>query len=304
VAVLVVSNAIQLILVLGLTRRYVPVGISFDFSLWRKIIRESWPIGISIAFNLIYLKGDIVILSVTRTAAEVGLYGAAYKILDVVTVIPMIFMGLVLPLLTASWSSGNKKDFSAQLDKAFSFLSILALPLAFGTVIVAEDLMSLVAGQEFAASGLFLAILMIGAAMVFWGALFGHTIVALGLQRKMILAYAADAAISIILYFVLIPRFGAVAAAWVTVFSEAFIAIATAGAVMWATGHRPSLRIFSRALLASALMAAVVMAASPLHVLLRVLIGMIAYTALLILFKGITKEMISLVTKRPKPQTP
>ncbi|HSD12600.1 MAG TPA: flippase [Patescibacteria group bacterium] len=286
----VLANAAQFALSYAFARKFARIGFAFDLAMWRRIVRESWPIGVSIAFNLIYLKGDVIILSLTRSQAEVGLYGAAYKVLDVITVIPMIFMGLVLPVIASAWSAGRRDDFTRRLGKAFDALSLLALPLAFGTAPVATDLMRLVAGEQFAASGAFLTVLMLAGAAVFWSALFGHTIVALGMQRRMIAAYAADAVLSLALYAYAVPRFGGLGAAWVTVFSEAFIAVVTAWAVIRTVRHAPPMRTFVRALIASALMAAAVAAAAPLHVLLRVALGMAVYAALLAAFGVLKKE--------------
>jgi O-antigen/teichoic acid export membrane protein len=289
---LVLGNLVQLAIALTGARKFAHIGLAFDIPMWKRITSESWPIGVSIAFNLVYLKGDVVIMSLSRTQAEVGLYGAAYKVLDVITVVPMIFMGLVLPLLATAWHARDKDEFGSKLSKAFDALSLMALPLAFGTFPVARDLMVLVAGSEFAGSGAALVVLMLAAAAVFWSALFGHAVVAIGLQKKMIAAYAADAALSLGLYFWAVPKFGGAGAAWVTVFSEVFIMICTAWAVLRVTGARLRLTVFLKALLASAVMALVVQGVSSLHVLLRVAVGMLAYTMLLFAFGAVSKETL------------
>lgn len=293
VAAFAFANVVQFVLAFAFARRFTRVGLAFDLAMWRAIVRESWPIGVSIAFNLVYLKGDVIILSLTRSQAEVGLYGAAYKVLDVITIVPMIFMGLVLPVLAAAWSAGKKEEFGRKMGRAFDALTLLALPLAFGTAPVASDLMALVAGREFAASGPYLTVLMFACAAVFWSALFGHAVVAIGLQRRMIAAYAVDAVLSLALYAYAVPRHGGLGAAWVTVFAEGFIAIATAFAVIKATRVTPPMRTFVRAFAASALMAATVAAAAPLHVLVRVLLGMAVYATLLAAFGVLTKEMLA-----------
>ncbi|MEY4744345.1 MAG: hypothetical protein RL272_290 [Candidatus Parcubacteria bacterium] len=298
VAAFVIANAAQFSLSFLFARKFARIRLAFDLATWGAIIRESWPIGVSIAFNLIYLKGDVIILSLTRSQAEVGLYGAAYKVLDVITVIPMIFMGLVLPILASAWSGGRREDFTRRLGKSFDALSLIALPLAFGTAPVAADLMRLVAGDQFAAAGPFLTVLMLAGAAVFWSALFGHAVVAIGMQRKMIAAYAADAALSLGLYAWAVPRYGGLGAAWVTVFSEAFIAAVTAWAVMHAVRHAPPMRTFGLALAASALMAAAVVAAAPFHVLLRIGLGMAVYAVLLAAFGVLKKETFAFL-RRP-----
>lgn len=304
VLAVVVGNVVQFGFGFISARRFTRLTLAFDRELWKKIIAVSWPIGVSIAFNLIYLKGDVVILSIFREREEIGLYGAAYKVLDVVTVVPMAFMGLVLPVLTAAWSAGNRADFNRKLGRAFDFMSILALPLALGAWFVGTDLMKLVAGPDFADSGRYLAILMLAGASVFWSGLYGHAAVALNLQRKMIWGYAFDAAISLGLYFWLIPRYGAIAAAWITVFSEALIAVITGAVVAYTVKAAPRLNIFARAAAASAVMAASLAGLSPFPVLLRIVAGMAVYALALYLLGGITKETLDSLRKQEKLTTP
>ncbi|MBI4457488.1 flippase [Candidatus Uhrbacteria bacterium] len=292
IVALTVSNLAQFVLSVIFVRRLVPIRLEVDFGLWKKIISQSWPIGVSIIFNLIYLKGDVLVLSLYRPDAEIGLYGAAYKVLDVITVIPMIFMGLALSPLTKAWTSGNRADFSWKLGRAFDFLTMLALPIVFGTYAVADDLMALAAGADFRPSGHYLAILMIAGATVFWSGLFGHAVVALNLQRKMIWGYAADAAISLPLYFAFVPGYGALGAAWVTVFSEVLITIITTVVVLTYTKTRIGLGTFWRSAAASILMAAALVAIAPMPVLPRIAVGMGVYAALLYLFGAVTKEML------------
>lgn len=302
ITALIAGNLLQFVITFAFARRHAAIRPSFDLSLWREIVRQSWPIGLGIIFNLVYLKGDIIVMSVTRTQAEVGLYGASYKILDVVTAIPMIFMGLVLPLLTVAWTSGDKEGFKRKLSLAFDFLSLLAIPLAFGAFAVGNDLMRFVAGADFAEAGIFMAILMIAAASVFFGTLFGHAVVALGKQKQMVWAYALDAAVALALYIILIPKFGAIAAAWITVGSEIFIAIATCMMVGRVARYFPPLSVFMRALVASALMASVVQMADGVHVLARILIGIVIYGVLIVLLGGIKKETLNMLTRRSSKQ--
>lgn len=288
---LVLGNLVQFALTIAFTRKFIRLQLAFDADLWRKIISLSWPIGLSIAFNLIYLKGDIIILSLFRGMDEVGLYAASYKVLDVVTVIPMMFMGLVLPLLAASWSAGRKEEFRRRLVKSFDVLSLAAIPLAVGTFPVATDVMRLVGGPAFGPSGEMLAILMIAAACVFLASLFGHAVVAIGLQKPMVLAYAMDAAISLALYLYLVPRAGAIAAAWVTVFSEAFIMLACAAAVIAKTRVFPSWRAFSAAAIGSAVMYVSLITMGGLHVLVRIPLAMAVYGAVILMSSTVRRHI-------------
>ncbi len=312
VTVVAGSNIIQAVLAYVAAGRLVQFRLAWDMAVWRQVIAESWPIGISIAFNLVYLKGDVLLLSYFGSQTEVGLYGAAYKVLDVITIVPMIFMGMVTPALTSAWSlrRAEKREsgkaevddvFGRRLSKAFDAMVILAIPLGMGTWFVGEKVMRLVAGEEFAASGASLAILMVAASMVFFGALFGHAVVALGLQRPMIAAYAANAVLSLGLYVWLIPIYGAVAAAWVTVFSEAFIAVVAGVVVLRVSRVRIPLATAGTSVAAGGVMVGVLVVTGSWPLALQLPAAVLTYFGSLWVFGGVSVGMVRELMGRQNP---
>jgi len=60
----------------------------WDRNLVKKILIEAWPLGVIIILNTIYFKADTLILSWYRSAAEVGLYGAPYKVMEFIIAFP------------------------------------------------------------------------------------------------------------------------------------------------------------------------------------------------------------------------
>lgn len=288
-----------------LVRELVVMSWRFDWPVWRKIVEHSWPIALSITFNLVYLKGDVIVLSLTRSQDEVGLYGAAYKILDVLTVIPIMFMGLVLPLLVKARGEGSDHEFKRILQRAFDFMAVLALPLVAGTLVVGAPLMRLVGGEQFASSGPLLQILILAAASVFFGSMFGHAVIAVKKQKTMVWGYALDAVLATILYIVMIPKYGPTSAAWVTVVSEIFIALATYVVVRRATGFTPRFGIALRAAAAAGGMAMLIAMLPDTHVLLKVLFGIVGYAGLAVILKAVTPRIIKqLLGKDAAAETP
>ncbi len=213
---LVIGNLLQLLTVGHFARRHVELSLRFETGVIKDIFRRSWPIGASIFFNLIYLKADVLFLNFYRTSEEVGLYGAAYKVVDVMTSIPVMFMGLMLPILTLAISKGHALNFKKTMQKTFDFFSIIAIGFIFGTFALAVPVMELIAGPEFTESGRVLMILGPATAILFFGALYGHAIVAINKQKPMTLGYFAVAVLTVIGYIVLIPRMGMWGAAWMT----------------------------------------------------------------------------------------
>lgn len=298
IAVITIGNVIHLAVAWQNARRVERIQIGFDRAAWRNLLRFAWPIGISIAFNVIYLRADTVILSLTRTQAEVGLYGAAYRVIDVLTAIPFLFMGLVLPLMTAAWTASDRVRLSWITQKAFDFLSIIAIPIFAGGLVLGGPLMRLVGGVEFEPAGPLLAVLLGGLAAIMLGTVAGHGVVAAGLQKRMIKWYAIDAALALALYAILIPRFGAPAAAGITVFSELFAAGASTILYLRATQTALRFPIFLRALLASALMAGALAPIRHLSLLFTLPAGIIIYFILVIVFGALPVSTLKEFTKK------
>ncbi|MCH8049552.1 flippase [Patescibacteria group bacterium] len=284
--ILVLGNALQLISIIAFARRYVRLRFRLNLTTWKEIISRSWPIGASIFFNLIYLRGDIVFLSLYRSEAEVGLYGAAYKVVDVVTAVPVMFMGLALPILIASWGGGVRAKFKEHMQSFLDFMTVAALPIAFGSIAVGPALMAFVAGDDFRESGEVLTVLGPAAAVVFFGALFGHAIVALNKQRVMLWGYLAVAVVTVVGYLIFIPIYGMWAAAWLTLISEVLITLLTFIVVSKVSGYRPKFKTVAIATGASIIMLLGLLIIPSVHVLVDVALGAIIYTIALVALGG------------------
>jgi O-antigen/teichoic acid export membrane protein len=103
------SSFLSFLLNYSFSRKFAHIKIIFSLKYWRLILSKSWPLAITILFNLIYLKADTLLLSLIKRPsslgliAEVGIYGAAYKVIDVLITFPFMFAGIILPILTLRW---------------------------------------------------------------------------------------------------------------------------------------------------------------------------------------------------------
>jgi len=207
-------------------------------------------------------------------------------------------MGLVLPFMVRAYKKGDVTDLNKIIDRTFSVFMLGVIPLITGTIVVSKPLMALAAGREFAEAGGLLAVLILAAGCVFFGSLFGHVVVALGLPKKTVWIYAVDAAISLALYFAMIPRYGALAAASITIFSELFIAVATFAVVYHKIKFKPSWSPTGKAVLASIPMTGLLLFTPSWPFIPRVLIAGALYVALAILFRAVRRETLLDVMRR------
>jgi len=293
----VVANFVWLAATIWLARAFVPVGLRFDTDVWKEAIRRSWPIALSIAFNLIYLKGDILFLSLFRSSEDVAVYGVAYKVLDVLTALPVMFMGLMLPTLVADWSEGRRDAFRGHMARAFDIFAIVTIPIAVGAQAVGTELVRLIAGEKYVASGPLLQLLILALVAVFFSSLYGHAVVAVNRQRGMIWGYAAAAVVATTGYLVLIPRYGAWGAASVTLVSEILIALITYFVVSRASNARPTFTVAVKALACAALMYGVLAVLPPISVLLDVAVGAAIYGSSMVAIGGIDIKKIREMTR-------
>ncbi|PIY78894.1 MAG: hypothetical protein COY82_00050 [Parcubacteria group bacterium CG_4_10_14_0_8_um_filter_35_7] len=277
--------------------KYVKISFEFDFGLWKEIITRTWPIALSIAFNLVYLKADIIILSLYKSQAEVGIYGATYRVLEIIITFPIMFIGLILPLLTQSWAEKNLEKFKVIMQKSFDALIIITAPLVVGTLFLARPIMILIAGPQFAASGDVLKIIIFATGIIFIGSLFGHTIVAINKQRLMIWGYFATAVVGLICYLIFIPRYSYFGAAFSTVFTEALIGTICFWVVWRTTRFFPSLKVFGKSILASFVMAGFLYFLNEINLFLLIMIAVFSYFSILYLIKGFSKELVKEIIK-------
>ena len=166
IAAVVLDSFVTFCLLAYFARRYTMLRPAFEWSVWKKILATTWPIGLTIALNLIYFKGDIVIMSLLRSKPEVGIYGAPYKFLEALINIAYLFLGLILPLLAAAVAANDQTKLKKIVQSTFEVLIAVSVPLVVGGFFVGTPLMILIAGPDFAVSGELMKILLIATAAI------------------------------------------------------------------------------------------------------------------------------------------
>lgn len=288
-------------------RKYATIRLAWDFTLWKKIVKKSWPLAITIVLNLIYLRMDIVFLSLYNSSADVGLYGAAYKVIDVLTTIPFMFAGLILPIMTAAWLESKKEYFKKTLQRSFDFMAIIAIPLVVGGVSLSKNIMTVVAGNEFAKSGEILNLLIVAVAFIFLGVMFSHAVIAIDKQKKLIGFYVFTSVTALAGYLILIPRFSYLGAASVTIYSEAVIMLFSAYAVYKYTKFIPKPNIVLKAIFASLVMGLFIyfypenLKQGLLPLGSTMILSGLIYVSTLFIIGGIKIKDLQMIFKKTKP---
>ncbi|OGE86120.1 MAG: hypothetical protein A3J48_02675 [Candidatus Doudnabacteria bacterium RIFCSPHIGHO2_02_FULL_46_11] len=302
-ATLNLAFAVHLGVTMYFAYKYIPFSFQFDFSYWRLLLSQSWPIAFSGILNLIYFKTDTVILAGYKGAAAAGIYSVPYKILEVLIAFPALFAGLLLPLLSAA-AINNLVRFKAIIQNAFNALIYIAFLVMVEVMIFAEPMIRFITREkffEFTESVPLFRLLIITTLFLFVGNLFGHAVPALGLQRKMILGYALAAGAGLAVYFTLIPRFSFYGAALGTILTEAIAAFYSMWLVLKTTRHKLEYKGLIKTIVASVItywLGTIIFIRFGITWWIAAVLVAIIYIIILYKLKGITKDEIKMVLAR------
>lgn len=298
VSALLANMVVNFSLVYGWSRKYIHFKLEFDFGYWKKFLKESIPMGVVAVIALVYFKMDTILLSVMKSSADVGIYNAAYKVLENLTFFPAMIIGLIFPVMVKNIFSHRHK-FENISDKTFKVFVIMVVPLIVGVLFLADDIIHLIGGGGFAESAAVLRILVFALALIFFGHFFNNIIIAGNLQKKLVSILGVAAIFNVTLNLVLIPRFSYLAAAYVSVATELLVVVATFYLVWRKIGYVPKVESFFSVILAGVFMAIFMFVFKGNNFLVLALVGAGIYSLSLWLLNAVkTSEITSLISKK------
>lgn len=196
---------------------------SFSPRLWTGFLSFCLIMGLASMMSLIYDQIDTVMLKYLRSDAEVGVYVASYRLMTMAMSFLPILGQVFFPLLseTAGQDEAQEKQY---LRWAGYAIFGLALPIAAGGVILAGPLCTFVLGPQYQGAAGLLRWLMLTVVVGPLATYFGGQLIPAGRERSYLISVATGAVANVGLNFLLIPRYGAVAAAITTAISQATVA--------------------------------------------------------------------------------
>lgn len=196
--------------------------ITISLPLISRLIRESLPMGaLLIMFSTYDRVVDSFFVKHFFGSTEVGLYGLAYKIYGNL-ILPAYFLAnSIFPMLSNSKSQNFKKT----LKLGFIFIGLGLLVLVPIVLIFAKPIVVLIAGNEFIPAIPVLKILTLALVFSYINHLTGFSLIALNKQASSFKIGVIALIWNFISNLVFIPKFGIIAAAWVTLSTELLVAL-------------------------------------------------------------------------------
>ena len=196
--------------------------LSWNMVIWKKILSFSWPMALTGVIAGIYSQIDTFMMGSFGQLTQTGWYNAAFRITRLVLVPMALVSQSFYPVLSGLFMK-QKNDFQKIWNYQFKIMTILAIPLTIGGIVLAPRIIDFFYGKSYASSVLAFQFLMVMTGIIFLYEGFRQTLIISHLQRKIFWIVLSGAAINIVLNFILIPKYSLNGAALATVATNVVI---------------------------------------------------------------------------------
>jgi O-antigen/teichoic acid export membrane protein len=235
-AIYLAGALLALALSLGLLlRRVVRVGFHARPRRWARLMRAAVPIGLTTVFWTVLSRVDASMLAAFRSDAVVGNYGAAYRLLESTLFLSWSVGSAVFPVLSRLGRS-TQPPVGLVYERSVKLLLGVTVPIAVGAAVLADGVVELLYGTEFATAADALRLLAPTIALYPVSYLAGLLLVSQDRQVAATIAYGVVAAENVLLNLVLIPRYSLYGAAVGTSISEVLVMAALVWSVAGPSG--------------------------------------------------------------------
>jgi O-antigen/teichoic acid export membrane protein len=284
IGALVAGILVNVLVLAVLAARRTSVRPSFRPRRWLALLRRALPLGLALMISTIYFRADAILLSILKGPHAVGIYGVAYRLLEALIAFPGFFYVSVFPLLSQAFARRDLGNVREVAQRSFDLLVIAAVPVVFGTMVAAPEIVSALAGSRFHAAVTPLRIVIGGAGLFFVNGLFTYVLIAIDRQVLLLWSGLGTLTFNVALNLALIPSYSYTAAAAVATGSELLTLVILLALVRRYTGYLPALGVTLKAAVAGAAMVGVLLVI-PSNLAAIVVVGAVVYGAMLMLLR-------------------
>jgi O-antigen/teichoic acid export membrane protein len=205
-------------------RLSLPIVPRFHPATWRRLLRDAAPLGVVVILGLASYRIDALVLAALKDPYDVGIYGLAYRFMEASIPIGSFVVAAVFPLLVREEADARRR--AAQVARAADLILVVGVGVAAATFVLAPDLVRLLGGPDYAPSVVPLRILVLSLPFTFLAGLMSWTLIARGLQHRLIPITAVALTLNLAFNLLLVPAYSYKASASVTLVVEILGALA------------------------------------------------------------------------------
>lgn len=260
------------------------------------ILKSAWPFALLVGFSAIYNRIDVVIITSMLGFAQTGIYTSAYKFFDLLNFFPASVSHALFPALSGFMAKGKIAEVKITLEKYLRLMVAIALPMAVGGTILSKQLILLVAGQQFIEASRVLSVLIWAIAILFIYIPVNSLVIS-QLTKKAVAITGINVIINIVGNIILLPIYGIIASAIMTVVSELIQGVFYFYFVKKNITDFAFWSILWKSTLSACLMGFVLWQIGEINLVIKILIGVIVYIIGLYFVRFLNKtDLVSLKT--------
>jgi O-antigen/teichoic acid export membrane protein len=270
---------------------------TFDWQRWRPLLTAVLPYSAAVAASALYFRVSILVLSALSSPTQLGYFGASFRVIEVLTLVPGLLVSAALPIFARAAHEDHVR-LGYALGRVFEVSLIVGAWVAVSIAVGAPLAIAVIGGPSFAPAAPVLAILGVALGAMFVSMVWANALLSLGVFRQILIISVSMLAFSAVLVGILAPIDGARGAAIGVAAAEIVGAIVQAVTVIRGRpGLRPSLRVVPRVALAAAV-ALTPLALTGLPVILRLLLSTCLYGVVVLALRALPSELASLLPAR------
>lgn len=197
----------------------------FSKTRFKEIFFAAWPFTILAVSNVLIFNTDTLFLGYYGNTTDVGLYGAASRLVQLFYILPALFAVSSFPTLVKR--ADDWTEFWSALRKSLLLMISLAIALIIILTTTASFIVPLLFGISFLSAVPILMILSLTYIPIFIGSMLNNAVIAMDLQKKFVIANIAGIIINMTLDIILIPTMGGIGAAIASVAGLSVITLVT-----------------------------------------------------------------------------
>lgn len=194
------------------------IKIKPNYSLCMKLFKQTQTFLFISLITTTYWMIDVVMLTKMKGAVAVGIYTAGYRLSEILKGFLYVYIAAVFPTIANSYGK-SESSFRTNCVLSIKYLFICTFPIAVGTLILGNDIISIIYGPQFSESTIVLQIMIWTVCLHPIGLILAKAIIASNNQSLDLVSNAITMTVNILLNIVLIPKYSYLGAAIATLFS-------------------------------------------------------------------------------------
>jgi O-antigen/teichoic acid export membrane protein len=219
---------------------------------WPRLLKTAFPIGVAFLLFVLLMRIDVTILSFIAGEQEVGLYAAAYRLVESTQFVAWAIAAAMMPWLSRTAAGGLTRGYELGL----AAMNGVLLPISLVFTLFASGLIGLLYGSAFKSAVLPLQLLGLTSALYGMQSFASMTLIARDSPRTFAKLVGVVVVFNLAGNLIFIPPYGADGAAAVSLASAAVLGVVAVWMAGRHVGHVRFWRSFAAPLLASGAMTA------------------------------------------------